>query len=178
MKTAQKKRTTLTAYELGAGSPVEAQLKLEGKIACRDGKYFLASLEGVQKASAGDFFKVTRLNGENFPYPNSREFFLANHRKLRGDLYEQLTKPLKVWFKGDSLDEPEMKFLLEDSKLTLEPQDPAHYFKTFLWGAPLDADEDAALIFYDVQRDDSGAITAIDFNLVNREIFNRDYELL
>lgn len=178
MKTAKKQNVRVEAYELGAGSSMEEQLKREGKISYRDGKFFLTSLEGVEEATPGDFFKVTNLNGETFPYPNARKFFLENHRHIDGDRYEQLAKPLSVWFHGDSLDAPEMKFLLGNGKLTLDSEDPAHYFKAFLWGAPLNAAADAALVFYDVQRDDKGAITAVDFNLIHREIFDRDYTLL
>ena len=181
MRLAQKKPACVKAYELGAGTQLERDLIRDGKITLgADGKYRLFSLEADEcgeEASVGDFFKVSCVGGELFPYPNAKEFFRANHVHIGGDDYRQVPKPLGVWFKGDSLDEPELKFLLDNGKLTLHPEAPARYFQAYLWGAPLSADENAALIFYKVERD-GDTITDIDFGLVNRAIFDCDYTLL
>lgn len=178
MRRARKKGKKIAAYELGAGSSMELELMREGKIKSDDGKKFsLSSFEGVEEATAGDFFKVSYFDGEKFPYPNSRSFFLLNHKHLGDDYYEQNSKPISVWFKGDSLEEPEIKFLFQTGKLTLNPEDLAHYFEAFLWGAKLSAASDAVLIFYEVERD-GDLIQDIDFALVNRKIFDQDYLLL
>lgn len=181
MKLAQKKSRIVKAYELGKGTAMEQKLIREGKIIATGDKYFLFSLEATdghgEEAVRGDFFKVSCLNHELYPYPNAREFFLANHVHLGGDDYRQVIKLLLVWFKGDSFEEPEIKFLIDSGKLTLNPQDPACYFRAVLWGAPLTAPEDAALVCYKVERD-GNMITNVDWGLVNRVIFDRDYDLL
>ena len=181
MKLAQKKSRVIKAYELGKGTQMEQNLIREGKIIATGDKYFLFSLEATdghgEEAACGDFFKVSYFNHELYPYPNAREFFLANHVHLGGDDYRQVTKPLSVWFKGDSFEEPEIKFLIDNGKLTLNQQDPERYFRAVLWGAPLTAAEDAVLVCYKVERDGNKIIN-VDWGLVNRAIFDRDYDLL
>lgn len=116
-------------------------------------------------------------NCENWLYPNTREFFLSNHKHLSGDEYEQRTKPLQVWFRCDSLEEPAIKFLLESGKLSINPRDVMHYFKANFWVTTLYADSLEAVVFYDVSIE-NGRVTVADFGLVQREIFDADYILL
>ena len=181
MRQAQKKSKIIKAYELGKGTKMEIDLIRAGKIITAGDKYFLFSLEVTggrgEEAVRGDFFKVSCFEHELYPYPNAREFFLANHVHLNGDNYLQVTKPLLVWFKGDSIEEPEIKFLINSGKLILNPQDSASYFRVVLWGATLTAAENAALVFYKIERD-GDMITNVDWGLVNRAIFERDYDLL
>lgn len=181
MKMAQKKSRVIKAYELGKNTKMEQNLICEGKIIPSGDKYFLFSLEATnghgEEAVRGDFFKISCVNCELYPYPNAREFFLENHVHLDGDNYRQVTKPLLVWVKGDSTEEPEIKFLIQSGKLTLNPQEPARYFQAVLWGSTLTAAEDAVLVFYKVERN-GDRIIDVDWGLVNRAIFNFDYELL
>lgn len=178
----KSKKKIVTAYPLGAGHPMEAALITEGTIRLRaDGSYELFSLEAVngqgQIAQPGDFFKIDTVDGRHYAYPNSREFFLSNHTHLRGDEYEQANKPLMIWQAQDAPTE-EVRWLVDTGRLTLKPQDPAHFFNAFLWGSDLSAADDATLIFYRVDRDASGAITDIDFNFVAKEPFEADYIIL
>ena len=177
MRLAKKRPCIIKAYELGAGSPIEAKLKHAGKIEFREGNYLLHSLEGLEKAHAGDFFKLTYLEGEIYPYPNARDFFFDNHKHIEGDEYEQLTKPLQVWFLGEPIDNV-MRFLLRTDKLSINLKDTLHCFRAYLWGGWLYADSQAVIVFYDVQHDKDGNITSVDFGLVNRKIFNTDYIML
>lgn len=183
MKCAVKsKKKIVKAYPLGAGHPMEAALIEEGAIRrLPDGRYELFSQEAInghgQIAQTGDYFKVDTIDGRHFPYPNDREFFLNNHTHLSGDEYEQVNKPLQIWQTGDELAE-EIRWLVDTGRLTLKPQDPEHYFNAFLWGADLSAAADATLVFYSVDRDESGAITDISFNFVAKSEFEASYSIL
>lgn len=177
-KTESKK---VTAYCLGAHSSAEEALLREGAIRLLpDGNYELFSLEATggkgEIAHPGDYFKVVVADGKSYPYPNSREFFLVNHRALGGDEYEQTAHPLAIWRAGDPVGE-EIRFLLERGRLTLRPEDPQHYFNAFLWGSQLSAAQDATLILYSVDRDARGAITDISFGFISAEEFSRTYRL-
>ena len=183
MKYAVKsKKKIVTAYPLGANHPMEAQLVEEGAIRClSDGRYELFSQEAVnghgEIACAGDYFKVDTVDGRHFPYPNSREYFMANHTHLGGDEYEQANKPLLMWQTGDELLE-EVRWLVDTGRLTLKPEDPSHFFNAFLWGADLSAAADATLIFYSVDRDTDGTITDASFNFVAKPEFEASYMII
>lgn len=175
-------RKIITAYPLGEGHPMEAALIAEGAIRLLpDGTYELFSQEAVngrgQVAHAGDYFKVDDVDGKHFPYPNDREFFLANHTHLSGDEYEQANKPLMIWQADDAVTE-EVRWLVDNGRMTLKPEDPDHFFNAFLWGADLSAARDATLIFYSVDRDENDAIADISFNFVAKSAFDESYTLL
>lgn len=182
MRYARKARTIVTAYQLGAHSPMEEELIREGAIQrLPDGGYALFSQEAVngtgETAQPGDYFKVDTIDGKRYPYPNGRAQFEAGHRHIEGDTYEQLAKPLAVWQDGDGPCE-EMDHLLASKRLTLCPEDEARYFNAVLWGAPLSAARDATVVFYRVDRDGQGRITDVEFNFVARWDFERDYVFL
>lgn len=182
MKQARKKPKTVMAYQLGARSPMEEELVREGVIRrLPDGGYALFSQEAVngagEVARPGDYFKVDTVDGRRYPYPNSRAFFEANHRHVQDDVYEQMGRTLAVWQDGDGPCE-EMDFLLDTKRLTLCPEDSSRYFNAVLWGVPLSAARDAAVVFYQVDRDSQGRITEIEFSFVARQDFERDYTLL
>lgn len=175
----KNKRKIVNAYPLGAGHPMEAELIAEGAIKLReDGQYELFSQEAVngsgQLAKPGDFFKVDTVDGKHFPYPNGRAWFEENHVHLSGDEYEQINKPLLIWQVGDEMIE-EVRWLVENGRLTLKSEDPQHYFNAFLWGADLSAADDATLLFYGVDRNEDGAITDISFNFVANPEFAAGY---
>lgn len=178
---AKSKKQVVKAYCLGAGSAMEAMLTERGRIRrLPDGQFELMSQEaknGVGEiARAGDYFKVDLVEGEYYPYPNSRTYFLENHRHLDGDEYEQRPAPRAIWQLGDPMC-AEIQFLLDTGRLTLKPEQPEQFFNAFLWGADLSAARDATIVFYQVDRDSSGAITDISFNFVAKNEFDSSYEL-
>ena len=178
----KNKRKVVKAYPLGAGHPMEAALIAEGAIRLReDGQYELFSQEAVngsgQLAQSGDFFKVDTVDGRHFPYPNSKSWFEENHIHLSGDEYEQKNKPLQICQADDEMT-AEVRWLVENGRMTLKPEDPAHYFNAFLWGSDLSAARDATLLFYGVDRDSSGVITDINFNFVAKPEFDSCYTIL
>ena len=182
MKYAVKnKRKTVNAYCLGQGSHMEHLLVRLGRIRLLpDGAYELMSQEAKngtgQRAEAGDYFKVDEVGGVYYPYPNSRAYFMENHTHIEGDTYEQKAHPLAFWQWGDGPNDA-IEYLLEQKKLTLNHEDPERFFNAFLWGADLSAAKDAAVVFYDITRDASGAVTDVSFNFVVKEEFDRCYTI-
>ena len=174
----KRKGKRVKAYELGTNSEMEKQLIQEGTIQRDNDGYLLFSREVVngvgEKAKAGDFFKVEDIDGRHYAYPNAREWFLAQHRHIEGDEYEQVSKPLHVWLAGDPLDN-EISYLLTEKKLQITTENKEQYFHAFLWGAPLSAAIDATIVFYSVNRDANGKIEDVDFGLVERVAFENSY---
>lgn len=169
----------VTAYQLGTQHPVIDKLIQEKRIIpLSDGQFEVMSQEAVhgkgEIAQAGDFVKV---DAAGYPYPNSRKFFENNHRHLRGDEYEQIPHPLAAWTADEELCE-EVLFLIKNKGLALNENEPSQFFTAPLWGTIESAARDAVLIFYSIQRDETGRITKADFNFVARNIFNQDYEVL
>jgi len=164
------------AWELGKGSAMEFELRELGKIKyLGKGQYELFSQEAQsgsgEKACAGDYFKLDKAG---YPYPNKRDWFLANHSHMGGDDYEQLPKPLRAWEVKEPINE-EVQFLLDHKGLKLNPDTPEEYFGAKLWGAWLTAASDAVLVFYSVSRDENGGIIDADFNFIARAEFEATY---
>lgn len=179
MKYARKiQGKTVNAWPLGAGSGAEQELIRSGKIQRSGETYMLFSQESVngqgQQARAGDYFKI---DGAGCPYPNEREWFLANHRHIAGDAYEQIPKALEIWTAQDG-ENPVIRWLLGKGKLVIRENDRQRYFNAHLWGADLSAAQDAVVVFYAVHRDDAGEIIDVDFNFVARDEFERTYVML
>ena len=174
-----KENTKRQAWEFGAGSDMEQQLIRSGKlIAHDDGSYEVFTKEATegkgQMAHTGDYFKV---DDEGFPSPCERDWFKKNHEHLEADWYLQIAKPLKIWRKGDDESE-EIRFLIDNGALTINEEDPAHYFSAFLWGTMETAPSDAIIVFYSVNRDDNAKISSITFNFVDYGYFKENYSFL
>jgi len=169
----------VSAYCLGAESETELCLIQEGKIKRIDeDTYELFSLEAVngsgEIAHRGDYFK---LSSDGYPYPNTREFFEANHRHIEGDRYEQPPKPISAWTADDEMC-PEIRFLTETKGLVIDPADEQKYFTAPLWGSLLSAAKDAVVLFYSITRDADGTITDADFNFISKNEFDQTYTWL
>ena len=179
----KNKKKFVHAYRLGYGSAME-QLLLQEVVIRRlpDGSYELFSKEAVQgkgeRALYGDYFKVDITDGRYYPYPNTREFFEANHILVDAaqQLYEQQPKPLQVWQKEDKMC-PEIAFLLHAERLQLCPADPEHYFQAELFGARLSTSDKGAAVFYRVLRSPEGTVLDVDFNLISEQDFADSYTL-
>jgi len=176
---AVKKVTKRQAWELGAGSDMEKELILRGKILeLSDGRYEVFSLESTEGkgeiAFAGDFFTV---DSRGFPSPSKRSWFLDNHKHLEGDWYIQDAKPLMIWCKEDPETE-EMRYIIDSGKLHINTDDTGRCFSAELWGSTETAPSDAVIVFYEVARDEEGQITDVDFNFVDREYFENNYRVI
>lgn len=178
----QKKATRLHAYRLGDPHPVLDRLIAEGGIVPQeDGMFEILSLEAAaggsgkgELAKTGDYIKLS-LDG--VPYPNAADFFLANHRKVGEDEYEQVAKPLQAW----SVREPmcdEIRFLIDHKDLVINEDDEQKYFTAPLWGTVESAAKDSVIIFYSIDRDENGGITDAAFNFVIRGDFDKTYDVV
>ena len=180
MRKAIKKRGILfSVWKLSENTAKERELIAEGRIKITEGgAYELFSQEALgengQKAQTGDWFKV---DSQGRPYPNDAAFFESHHRQVEGDTYEQVPSPVDVWLAEDGMCD-EVRFLTEHRGLVLDEEHPAGYFRAPLWGTELTAAKDAALVFYSITRDGSGAITDADFSFVERSEFEKTYEWL
>ena len=167
----------IRACRLGDDTGLERMLMERGQVVLRpDGRYEVFSQEARdgrgQLAQPGDYVK---LDDMDMPYPNDKAFFEANHTRIGPELYLQKPSPVGAW-QADEPMCPEVEFLLREKGLTLDPSDEAHYFRAVLWGAPLSAPRDAVLVFYRIDRDESGQICDASFNFVVREFFDRNYQ--
>ena len=82
-----------------------------------------------------------------------------------------------IWTAEDEIC-PEITFLMEEKGLTLEPGHPECFFQAPLWGTKLSAARDAVLVFYETERDSEGNICDAEFNFVDREEFEKTYEVI
>ena len=179
MRIIKKSPTPVTAFPLGEGHPLEAQLLERGLLRRRpDGTYEVFSREATggtgQLARPGDFVK---LDSGGMPYPNTRDYFLQHHDRLPDGAYVQRPVPLTAWQVGEPVTDG-MAFLLERGLLRIQKDDPDRYFSATLWGAPLTAPSDAVVVFYDLTRDKDGHVTDATFNFVAREQFTQTYDVL
>lgn len=179
MRKARKKPVRVNAYRLGEQSEGLDRLMREGLVRkLEDGTFEVHTVETEagkgEIAQVGDYVK---LDASGRPYPNEADFFEENHRHIDGNQYEQIPKEREVWMMGDEMC-PEVEFLIEHGKLELHKEDPEHYFQGTGWGTKLTASSDAALVFYEIKRNADGKITDAEFNFVDREMFEKTYELI
>ena len=172
----QKKARQVRAWCLGEGSGMEQALTAQGKLRReKDGSYRVCSQESPdegQLAQPGDYIKV---DSTGAPYPNSREFFLANHTPIEGDWYLQTSPVLKAWSREEKIC-PEVEYLTGSGRLRINESDPARYFNAFLWGAWLHAAADAVIIFD--HRETPKDLSAIGFRFITREEFELTYQIV
>ena len=174
----KKEAPPVTVFRLGEGSALERELAEKGMLIARPDSSFEVrtreSGEGLgETARAGDFVK---LDVGGFPYPVSEEAFLREHRLTEAG-YLQIPRDLQAWTPEEARPAV-LDWLLERGRLSLHPEDPAHYYEAERWGTRLTAPEDAVLVFHRILAGPDGEILDVDFNFVVREIFDRSYEIL
>lgn len=178
-KAIKKQGKSVRAYELGTDSRQIQQWIEEGKIKkISEQEYEIFSQEAVngtgQITYKGDFIKV---DTSGMPYPNSREFFLANHKYIRDDEYEQIPKPVSIWQSQEAV-VPEIEFLIKNKGFIIDKNNKEKYYTAPLWGTLLSAAEDAYVVFYVIERNEEGAIIDVDYNFVENAEFHRTYHIL
>ena len=168
----------VSAFQLGAGSEKETEMIAAGKIKIRnDGTYELFSQEAVngtgQVALPDDYAKI---DNAGYPYPNSKAWFEENHEMINGE-YFQKPKPLQAWDISQPDTDDIYRFLVDNEKVRINPQDPKHYFNARLWDTDLSAESNAVIVIYKSTRDADGKIIDVDFNFVDRDEFKKTYNL-
>ena len=126
----KKKGKIVEAYCLGQKNRVVKELIERGYILEKEeGVFEIFSQEAVngkgEKATAGDYIKI---DSQGRPYPNSKEFFERNHRKIGENLYEQIQTPLFAWEVNEDKSE-EIEYLLQTGKLVINEQQEEKYFE-------------------------------------------------
>ena len=166
----KKKGSGIRAYRLGERTPEEMDLIRKGRIIPHGDEYEIFSRESRsgsgEIAKAGDYFKIDE---DGMPYPNEKNWFEANHRRISDGRYEQYPKELSAWMTGDPDDGP-VRMLIEEGRLALCEEDPEHYFQADLWGTKLTAPKDAVLVIYNYAKRE--------FNFVDRAVFDKNYEIV
>ena len=175
-KAIKNKGKYIAAHRLGDDTAEEVRLLQEGKLRrLPDGSYEVFSLEvkngSGETAQQGDYIK---LSSDGWPYPNDKAFFEANHRHIEGDMYEQIPTPLDAWTAEDGI-VPEIAYLIAERGLVIDESDDEKYFTAPLWGTMLSAARDAVIVFYQIERDENGAVTDADFNFVAKNEFDMTY---
>ena len=184
-KVRKKDGNRVMAWQLGKHSVMEQTLIENKKIILRkDNCYELASLEAVRSghsgeiANLGDWFRVEQMDGELYPYPISNTYFNQNFRHIFDDEFEVIPKTIDAWF-ADSKLCVEVEYLIRTGQLIITESDLEHYFlATNLWGTTLSAPQNSVILFYEIRRTQEGEIFFIDWNLVARFAFERDYLII
>ena len=164
------------AWRLGEGSSMERDLIVRGYLVpLEDGAWRVRSREirdgdDGQLAHDGDWI---RLDSKGFPYPNEKTWFEERHRPIEGDLYEQIPQPLLVWQYGDPLIDA-MDFILEKGLLQITEDG----FVARIWDTTERAPLSHTVVFYEVGREEDGAIREVTFNLVAEDEFIGNYRIL
>ncbi|WP_288339211.1 hypothetical protein [uncultured Allobaculum sp.] len=168
----------LFAYPLDEHHPKIRQLLEEKKlIQLPDGSFEVFSQETKgqahgQHASAGDYIKI---DGAGYPYPNTRDFFLAHHiPAAREDTFFQKPETRQAWQVGEPSNDL-IEYLVKHGKLEIHPEDEDHYFQAQLWGTLETAAKDALVVIYEAERSEKQEILSVTFNLLTREEFEKTY---
>lgn len=182
IKVKKKEGKTVEAYRLGE-EHVKLDELMEKKLLVekKSGIYEVFSQEAVNKeggeiAHAGYYIKI---DSAGYPYPLKSEYFLKEHKRLSGNKYEQIPKPLDafVWSEGEEMCE-EILYLIQEKALVIDKENEAKFYTAPLWGTMLSARKDAVVVFYQIERDETGKILDIDFNFVERSEFEKTYNYL
>lgn len=178
-KVIKNKSKIVKAYKLQKDSDTIQNLMKSGKITYRgDKKYEVHSLETLggkgELAVEGDWIKI---DDSGYPYPNSKEFFEAHHRLVKGDTYEQIPQALNAWKEECGLC-PEVEYLLRNKKLLIDETSFEKRYSAELWGTREFAAGDAIIVFYNISYDEDGKVSDIDFNFVEKSVFERNYNII
>lgn len=177
MRYAKKRQSSFIAFCLGSSNPLEKELMKTGRIKQNcDEEYEVFSQEAKdgkgEIVHRGDYVKI---DSKGFPYPNSKEFYESKCINVGENLYQQISSLVEVWFADDPICDF-VAFLLKVERLHINEADNDRYFQAYLWGAPLSAARDSAVIAYSVTRNTEGEVIDVDFNFVVRDEFERLYE--
>lgn len=178
MKRVRKKEgKVIQAYCLGESNAMLDKLMENGLVRKADETHWrILSREADEgeAARSGDYIKV---DSSGAPYPNSREYFLKNHKPLGGDNYEQIPQPLNAWWREEGMC-PEIQFLIDCKGLVINENNEEAYYSAPLWGDLLSAAKDAVIVFYSLEYDSEQKIADADFNFVARDEFDKTYDVI
>lgn len=176
MRKVKKINVHAEAFELGRDSCLEQALIDSGKIIKHDSHYEIYSAEAScsgEIAKDGDFIKIDKAGN---PYPNSRDRFLDHHEYLENYNYIQSPRILLSWKYGDC-DNEIIDYLLDSGKLIINSDSEESFYQADIWGTTLKAKKDDIILIYDIKKV-GNKIICVDFNLIDREEFEKTYEYI
>ena len=149
----------------------------EGRIIKNDNEKYVINMnegKGSEICESGSYIIIDK---EDNLYPTDPLYFKTTHKRKRDHEYIQISKQFWAWMHGEP-DSEEIDFLKNYKKLVVNKNSISEYYSAPLWGTVKTADRDSILIFYNVQRDDEGVITDIDYNFVSRDEFYNVYRII
>lgn len=176
MKKVKKTNVWVKAFELGCENSLEQKYIDNGKIVKHNEYYEVHSTETTGEgeiAQRGDYVKIDQADN---PYPNKREIFLKHHKHIDENKYEQFPQILWSWQYGDTEDDV-IDYLLCNGRLKINPESEDCFYQAQLWGTTLSAKKNDIILIYDVQRD-RDTIINVDFNLIDKQEFDKTYEYI
>lgn len=180
-KVIKNKGKLVTAYQLGSENVAVDDLIFEGKLSeLGNGKYEVYSQEalngnrGGEIAETGDWIKIDK---SGFPYPNDKVYFEKNHRHVKGDIFEQVPKPLWAWDAECEMC-PEISFLIEEKGLVINKSSFEERYSAELWKTREVAAADAVIVFYNICYNKNNEIVDAEFNFVARDEFEHTYSII
>ena len=178
----KKTEGVLKAYRLGDYHPALEKLINSHKIIdMYDGTYEVFSMEALKGGSGHGQIAFAedwvRIDCAGYPYINKNLWFKENFRHIKGDEYKQIPIQLNAWTANLEICE-EVQFLIHEKGLVLDEHNPDNYFQAFLWGTMEKAPRDAVLMFYNISYDNNGTICDVDFNFVDRAVFDYTYSFI
>jgi hypothetical protein len=176
MKKVRKKAMLSRAFQLGRGDLLEKTYIKNGLIKKEEDFYQVFSLEvgggkKGERAESGDFVKI---DIEGNIYPNKKDFFLENHKKISKNYY--LTRP-KTILARDRFEEKSdlIEKLVEKGLLKINETSKDKYFEADIYKTRLFGKKDDLILIYSHQGSDPADW---DFNIIDRKIFEKTYQIL
>ena len=169
-----KKPCPVQAFALGEQTAAELEFIRSGQLSpTEEGLWRLKTREAPVEGElvrCGDYIKLDSIG---MPYPVEKNWFEANHEKLREGWYIQKTSPRKAWRSTMPI-APEIQFLLDNGLLHWQE----HTFSAFLWGTMQTANEDAVIVLDAVDCTPDGTVTKVEFHFIAADEFEKVYDIL
>lgn len=170
----RKKPGLVMAFSLGSQNPLEDYFIDLGKIRKKGDAYEVFSKETRgdrgQRAEIDDFIKIDR--NEDI-YPVKAWDFEKNHKFLTANIYLEEDKVRKA-FRADNLDGEIISYLMDRGFLSLS-EDPDKYFVGRVRSGLVYGKKEDYLLIYS---EDMDGPCKYDFNFVDKDIFEKTYEIL
>ncbi len=170
----RKKPGLVMAFSLGSENPFEDYFIDLGKLRKNKDSYEVFSKETRggrgQKADIGDFIKIDK---QEDIYPVKAWDFEKNHKIISANIYLEASKVRKA-FRASDLDGEIISYLMNKGFLQILG-DPDQYYMARVGSGLVYGRKDDYLLIYS---EDMEGTCKYDFNFVDKEVFEKTYEVL
>lgn len=170
----RKKSGLVMAFKLGSENPLEEYFIDLGKLRKNKGVYEVFSKETRgdrgQKADTGDFIKIDK---QEDIYPVKAWDFEKNHKIISANIYLEASKVRKA-FRASDLDGEIISYLMNKGFLQILG-DPDQYYMARVGSDLVYGRKDDYLLIYS---EDMEGPCKYDFNFVDKEVFEKTYEII